>query len=97
MPSKKRTVYSRDFKIEAVKLVTDQNYSIAEAADSLGVSASAMRAWVGKYQSEGQNAFPGRGKLPPDQEELRRLREENRRLKMDREILKKATAFFANQ
>lgn len=86
--------HSEEFKREAVKLVTDQGYSIAEAARSLGLDRSLLRSWKLKYASE-QNGVPRMQET--EQEELSRLREENRRLRMERDILKKATAFFANE
>ncbi len=93
---KKRRKYTREFKIEAVGLVTKQGYSLREAAESLSVSANSLRTWKKAFQQEGNDAFPGNGKLSPADEELRRLLEENRRLRMERDILTKATAFFAN-
>jgi len=90
----KRRRHSEEFKREAVKLVTDQGYTLAEAARSLGLDASLVRSWRQKYAPE-QNGVP---KMPEsEQEELGRLREENLRLRMERDILKKATAFFANE
>lgn len=93
---KKRRKYTREFKIEAVGLVTKQRYSVREAAESLGVSSNSLRMWKKAFEQEGNNAFPGNGKLSPADDEVRRLIEENRRLRMERDILKKATAFFAN-
>jgi transposase len=91
----KQRRHNEEFKREAVKLVTDQGYTVAEAALSLGLSASLVRSWKLKYAPEAQN---GASKMPEsNQEELGRLREENRRLRMERDILKKATAFFANE
>jgi transposase len=90
-----RRTYSRDFKLAAVKLVTVQGYSIAEAARSLGIGESLLRLWKQKLAAGGDQAFPGHGRLPPLEEEVRRLRAENKRLQMERDILKKATAFFA--
>ena len=93
---KKRRKYGREFKVEAVGLVTKQGYSFREAAKSLGVSANSLRVWKKAFEQEGNNAFPGNGKLSQADQEVRRLLEENRRLRMERDILKKATAFFAN-
>jgi transposase len=90
-----RRTYTRDFKLAAVKLITAQGYSVAEAARSLGLSENLLRVWRHKLQAEGEQAFPGHGSLPPLEEEVRRLRAENKRLQMERDILKKATAFFA--
>jgi transposase len=93
---KKRRKYTREFKVEAVGLVTKQKCGLREAAESLGVSVNSLRTWKKAFEQEGNNAFPGNGKLSPADEEVRRLLEENRRLRMERDILKKATAFFAN-
>lgn len=90
-----RRSYTRDFKLAAVKLITVQGYSVAEAARSLGVGETLLRNWKQKLQAEGDQAFPGHGRLPPLEEEVRRLRAENKRLQVERDVLKKATAFFA--
>jgi len=93
----KRKVFSREFKIEAVKLVTEQGYGIGQAAESLGISANSLRKWREKFEDQGQEAFPGKGKLTATDKELCKLREDCRRLRMERDILKKATAFFAKE
>jgi transposase len=86
--------FSREFKISAVKLVNEQGYSIVDAAKSLGIDASNLRGWLDKFS--GQEDVPPRGEGAV-QAELRRLRKENARLLMEREILKKAAAFFARE
>lgn len=86
--------FAREFKLSAVKLVNEQGYSPAEAARSLGVDASSVRDWVDKFSAEAGVAPSGEGSLKA---ELRRLRKENARLLMEREILKKAAAFFARE
>ena len=93
----KRKKYTKEFKLDAVRLVTEQGYKCAEAARNLGVNANMLNRWVKEHQSDEDEAFRGNGKLTAEQLELRRLREENRRLKLEREILKKATAFFAKE
>jgi transposase len=95
--ARKRRVYTPEFKAEAVKLVTEQGYSIAEAARSLGIHETLLRSWKQALETQGDQAFPGQGKLPPFEEELRRLRTENQRLRAERDILKKATALFAQE
>lgn len=87
--------YSREFKLSAVKLVNHQGYTVAQAAESLGINEQNIRNWIARLS-------PEVGKGPVDEpsklrEENRRLREENRRLHTEREILKKAAAFFARQ
>jgi transposase len=96
MPRARRT-YTPEFKTEAVKLVTQQGYSVAEAARSLGIRENLIRNWRQALEAEGDQAFPGQGKLPPVEDELRRLRAENKRLLAERDILKKAAAFFAKE
>ena len=95
--ARKRRTYTPEFKAEAVKLVTAQGYSVAEAARSLGIHETLLRSWKQAVEKQGDQAFPGHGKLPPFEEELRRLRAENRRLRAERDILKKATALFAQE
>ena len=95
--ARKRRVYTPEFKAEAVKLVTDKGYSLAEAARSLGIHETLLRSWKLAIEKQGDQAFPGHGKLPPFEEELRRLRAENKRLLAERDILKKATALFARE
>jgi transposase len=92
-----RRTYTPEFKTEAVKLVTEQGYSIAEAARSLGLRDNLLRNWKQAMEAQGPQAFPGQGKLPAIEEELRRLRADNQRLRAERDILKKATAFFARE
>src|SRR5438105_2427307 len=92
-----RRTYTREFKLAAVKLITEQDYSVAEAARRLGISANLLHVWKKALQDAGEQAFPGRGQLPPLEDENRRLRAENQRLRMERDILKKATAFFASE
>ena len=95
--ARQRRTYTNEFKVEAVKLVTEQGRSVAEAARSLGISENLLRSWKISFQANGGQAFPGKGHLPAIEEELRRLRAENKRLAMERDILKKATAFFARE
>jgi len=95
--SRPRRTYAPEFKIEAVKLVTEQGYSVAEAARSLGISENLIRNWKQALQDKGAHAFPGQGNLPAIEQELHRLRADNKRLLAERDILKKAAAFFARE
>jgi transposase len=95
--SAKRKMYTAEFKREAVSLITNHGYGVSEAACNLGLHASMLRKWKRQLEQQGGSAFPGKGRLSPDQEELYRLRQENTRLRMEREILKKAALFFANE
>ena len=87
-----RRKFTREFKVSAVKLVQEQGYTVTEAAKSLGVEPTSIRDWLKKFSPELGGDTSGQSAM---RAELRRLREENKRLLMEREILKKATAFFA--
>jgi transposase len=89
-----RRKYTREFKLSAVKLVNEQGYSPVEAARSLGVDPASVRGWVEKFSAEAPVSPSGEGALKA---ELRKLRKENARLLMERDILKKAAAFFAKE
>jgi len=93
-----RRTYDPEFKIEAIKLVTERGYSLQQAADSLGVSKSVIAKWKQQYSAMGDvnMAFPGKGGLNPVDADKRRLEKEVRDLRIEREILKKAMAYFAN-
>src|SRR5438105_8063135 len=95
--ARQRRSYTREFKVEAVKLVTQKGYSVAEAARSLDIGQTLLRSWKQAFEKEGDQAFPGHGHLTAIEEELRQLKAENKRLQMERDILKKATAFFARE
>ena len=83
-----RKKYTREFKRDAIRLVTEQGYKQTEAARNLGIDRSMLVRWVKEFEADEGEAFRGNGNLTAEQEELRRLREENRRLKMERDILK---------
>ena len=89
-----RKQYTKEFKLEAVKLA--ESIGVIRAAHDLGVSKSQLYRWREAAQTEGADAFRGHGRLTERDEELRRLRQELKTVKMEREILKKATAFFAS-
>ena len=97
LKSKSKKIYSRDFKVEAVRLVTEHGYKATEAAKSLGISVSAICKWKGELEAENspEAAFPGKGHLKPADAELKSLRNELERVKRERDILKKAVAYFA--
>jgi transposase len=94
---RQRRTYTNEFKVEAVKLVTEKGLSVSEASRSLDIGETLLRSWEIAFQAQGDHAFPGNGRLPAHEEELRRLRAEVKRLLMEREILKKAAAFFARE
>jgi len=88
-----RRKYTEDFKREAVALVTEQGYSIAEAARSLDVGANMLGRWKREFEAQAS----GEGLTQDEREELKRLRRENRELRMEKEILKKASAYLAKE
>jgi transposase len=93
----RRRKFSREFKVEAVKLVKDRGVSVAQAARDLDVHENVMRKWVKELGSDPTQAFLGHGQMKPEQQEIERLRRENNRLRAERDILKKAAAFFAKE
>lgn len=95
--TEERKSYSRQFKMDAVKLVTEQGYRITEAARNLDINPNLLGKWRNQLVSESDESFPGKGHMTPENEELNRLRKENKRLRMEHEILKKAAAFFAKE
>ena len=93
---KSRRQFSREFKLEAVKQVVEQGRSIGEVADGLGVNRNLLARWKKEFLAEGACAFPGQGNLSEVDAENRRLRRELAIARQERDILKKAAAFFAN-
>jgi transposase len=94
MTEKNRSSFSPEFKLEAAQLVTDKGYSVKEAALAMGVSDSAMRAWVKQLKSERQGISPKASPLTPEQQKIRELERKIKRIEEEKEILKKATALL---
>lgn len=92
---KRRKKYDRQFKIDAVSIVINGNRTVAEVARDLGIKVDVLYRWKRELSREKTEAFPGKGRLGPQEEELRTLRRELEQAKEDREILKKALAFFS--
>jgi transposase len=92
-----RRAFSREFKLESVKLVRDRGVSIAQAARDLDVHENVLRKWVRELKADPQQAFPGQGQMKPEQAEIAALKKEVAKLKMERDILKKAAAWFAKE
>ena len=93
----KRKKYSKEFKLDAIALVVEQKYSQTEAARNLGINPNMLGRWIREADNDDGHAFRGNGKLTPEQEEIRTLKAQVKRLEMEREILKKATVFFAKE
>ena len=87
--------FNKEYKIEVVRQVKDLGRSAQDVAQELGIHVNTICKWVKEHEKDGDSAFPGSGKLKPEDEELRRLRKELADLKEENEILKKAAAFFA--
>ena len=92
-----RRSFTREFKVEAVKLVRERGMTAGQAAKDLGLHENVLRKWVRDLATNYVQAFPGRGRLRPDDAEVSRLRRELAKTKAERDILKKAIAFFAKE
>jgi transposase len=92
-----RRQHSSECKREAVALVVEQGYSCTAAGRSVGVSGALIGRWKGELEDTAREAFPGKGQRPTEQQRIHDLELENRRLRMERDILQKATAFFARE
>ena len=92
-----RRTFTREFKLEAVKLIQARGVTVAQAARDLGVHGTVLRRWVQECAADSQQAFPGQGQMKPEQAELARLRREVIKLTAERDILKKAAAYFAQE
>ena len=92
-----RRRFSREFKLEAVRLVTTEGHSASQVAQDLGVRPEMLRRWRKQIQEDGAGAFPGLGRTKPQEEEVRGLRRDLRRVTQERDILKKALAIFSDR
>lgn len=90
-----RRIFSREYKLEAVKLIRERGVTVAQAARDLDVHENVLRKWVREYGDDPSQSFPGKGQMKPEQLEIERLRREVAKLKAERDILKKAAAYFA--
>ena len=91
----KRKKYTKEFKLDAIGLVRDQGYSQAEAARSLGINSNMLSRWITEHEKDDAGSF--RGVMTEEQEQIRELQKRVKRLEMEKEILKKATVFFATE
>jgi transposase len=92
-----RRKFTREFKLEAVRLIKQRCVSFAQASQDLSVHVSQLRSWVKAFADDPQQAFPGQGQMKPEQAEIARLKREVIKLKAERDILKKAAAYFAKE
>lgn len=95
--SDKRRKYSQQFKIDAVLLTQREGMTIAQAARDLGIGEQLLGRWKKQYEQDGEQAFPGQGRLKPEDEELRKLKRELDTVRQERDILKKAVAIFSRE
>ena len=89
--------YSREFKMEAVRLLETSGKSAVQLERELGIGKGNLSRWKRQFAADGEDAFPGHGRLTPEQEELRQLKRENEILRQERDILKKAIAIFSER
>jgi transposase len=90
-----RRSFTKEFKREAVRFITDGGQTLAQVARDLGIRDTILGRWKKEVEQDQASAFPGKGHGKPEEVELRHLRRENERLRMERDILKKATAIFS--
>jgi transposase len=87
--------FEPEYKKEIIKLVTERGMKPGDVAKDIGVTPTSIRKWVKQYSEHGDNAFPGKGKLRPEDEEFRKLKRQIADLKEENKILKKAMAIFS--
>jgi transposase len=92
-----RRKFTREFKLEAVRLIKERGVSYARASEDLEVHPTQLREWVKKFLEDPQQALPGHGQQKPEQQEITQLKREVAKLKAERDILKKAAAYFAKE
>ena len=92
MPGRRK--FDRDFKLETIRLITEQGRSVSDVADEIGVHVNTVYKWLHQYAQDPEQAFPGNGNLKPEQDELRKAKRRIADLEEEVQILKKAMAFF---
>jgi transposase len=92
-----RRKFTPEFKLEAVKLVRERGMTATQAARDLGLHENVLRKWVKDAKAHGTQAFPGQGRMRPDDAEVARLKRELAKVRTERDILKKAIAYFAKE
>ena len=92
-----RKVFNKEFKLEAVKLVTERGVTCAQAARDLGIGQNLMSRWVREAKADKAHAFPGRWQMKPDDAEVARLKRELAKTRAERDILKKTIGYFARE
>jgi transposase len=92
-----RRRFTREFKLEAVRLIQERGVSYTQASQDLGVHQTQLRQWVKDFAGDPSRAFPGHGQMKPEAAEIAQLKREVTKLKAERDILKKAAAYFAKE
>ena len=92
-----RRKYTKEFKVEAVRLVAERGVAFVQAARDLGIHQNVLRNWVKEFAADPQHSFPGHGQMKPEAAEIAALKREVAKLKAERDILKKAAAYFAKE
>jgi transposase len=92
-----RRQHGREFKLEAVRLVRERGVTVAQAARDLDIHPNLLHTWIKAFEADPRDAFPGQGRMKPEQAEIERLRQEVQKLKAERDILEKAAAYFAGE
>ncbi len=95
MSQQRRRVFDKDFKVNTVRLILNKTKKISELSRELGITATTLHMWKNQYLKDNETSFPGKGHQTPVEEELRKLRHENRVLQEERDILKKALGIFS--
>jgi transposase len=91
----RRRVYTREFKEETIQLVLNRGMSVSQVSKDLEIGSELIYSWIRKYKSDPENSFPGKGRLKPEDEKLRKLERELADVKEERDILKKAISIFS--
>lgn len=97
MEPNQRKRYTREFKLEAVRLSSEAGHRVTQVARDLGIPDNTLFRWRQRFKADPEHSFPGKGRLKPEQEELRHLRRENQRLRQERDFLKKAAVWLAQE
>ena len=92
-----RRRYTREYKLETIGLMRDRGVSVTQVSRDLGIHQNTLRAWLKEFEADPQHSFPGQGQMKPEAAEIARLRREVIKLKAERDILKKAAAYFATE
>ena len=92
-----RRTHSKEFKLEAVRLAQQGPQSVTETAQRLGIHPTTLRLWIRTLAVDGEQAFPGNGRLKADDEEIRKLKQELKRVTEERDVLARVTLFFGQQ